>query len=199
MYLPICLSVYLSRLVCRCYSRIPFWKYSNGILLVCDWALFMSVLSVQGTVGWYFKAGYYLPSPSKYSVTQLSWSPAHLGPSFTGIWPVQLAQACFQLTQEPTSKYGGQTGLLIYALHKCICVCVSLDSAVTIATGYGLHGLKVGVQIPVEANIFTSSCRADPLWGPPSLIQVGTGCSFPGGKGPGERSWPLTSPTSAEA
>jgi hypothetical protein len=44
------------------------------------------------------------------------------------------------------------------------------DSAVGIATGYGLEDREVGIQDPVESRIFSSPRRPDRLWGPPSLI-----------------------------
>jgi hypothetical protein len=52
----------------------------------------------------------------------------------------------------------------------------SLDSAVGIATGYGLDGRGVGVRVLVEVRFVSSSRRPDPC-----LI----GGSFPGGKGSG--------------
>jgi hypothetical protein len=45
----------------------------------------------------------------------------------------------------------------------------SRDSAVDIATGYGLDGQGVGVRVPVGTRIFISPRRPDRLWGP--LIQ----------------------------
>jgi hypothetical protein len=62
----------------------------------------------------------------------------------------------------------------------------SYDSVVGIATGYGLDDRGIGVRVPVGARIFSSPCRPDRLWGPPSLL-------FPGGKAAGAWSWPLTS------
>jgi hypothetical protein len=56
------------------------------------------------------------------------------------------------------------------------------DSAVGIATGYGLDDRRVGVRVPVEARIFSSPCRPDRLWGPPILVSNGYQGSFPGGK-----------------
>jgi hypothetical protein len=55
------------------------------------------------------------------------------------------------------------------------------DSSVGIATAYGLDGL-VGVQVPIESRIFSSSQRPHRLWGPPSLLFNGYRGPFPGGK-----------------
>jgi hypothetical protein len=49
----------------------------------------------------------------------------------------------------------------------------SQDSAVGIATGYGLDGRSVGVRVPVGARYFSSARRPDRLWGPPSLLSIG--------------------------
>jgi hypothetical protein len=56
----------------------------------------------------------------------------------------------------------------------------SRDSAVGIATGYGLDDPEVGVRIPMEKKIFTSVCRSD--WGPPTLISNGYRVFFARGK-----------------
>jgi hypothetical protein len=72
-------------------------------------------------------------------------------------------------------------------------MCVSRDSAVGIATGYGLDDWEVGVRVPVGSRIFTSSCCPDWLWGPPNLLYNGFWDLFPGGKAAGAWSWPLTS------
>jgi len=48
------------------------------------------------------------------------------------------------------------------------------------------------VRFPAGAGSF-SPPRPERLWGPPSLLQVGTRGSFPGGKAAGAWSWPLTS------
>jgi hypothetical protein len=56
------------------------------------------------------------------------------------------------------------------------------DSAVGIATGYGLDDRGVGVRVPVGSRIFSSQCRLDLLWGPPNLLSMPTEGSFPGGK-----------------
>jgi hypothetical protein len=68
---------------------------------------------------------------------------------------------------------------------------VSRDSAVGIATGYGLDDWEVGVRVPVR--IITSPYRPDRLWGPPNLLYNGYRELFPGCKAAGAWSWPLTS------
>jgi hypothetical protein len=62
------------------------------------------------------------------------------------------------------------------------------DSAVGIATGYGLVDQRVRVRVPFVARIFTSPCRPDRLWGPPSLLSNGYRGTFLGGKVAEERS-----------
>jgi hypothetical protein len=47
------------------------------------------------------------------------------------------------------------------------------NSAVVIATGYGLDDRRVGVRIPVESRILSSPRRPDWLWGTPRLISKG--------------------------
>jgi hypothetical protein len=49
----------------------------------------------------------------------------------------------------------------------------SRDSAVGIATGYGLEDQEVGVRVPVGSRIFSSPRRPVRLWGPPSLLSNG--------------------------
>jgi hypothetical protein len=57
----------------------------------------------------------------------------------------------------------------------------SWDSAVGIATGYGLDDQGVRVQVSVGARTFTSPCRPDWLWGPPILLwALSTGVKRPG-------------------
>jgi hypothetical protein len=46
----------------------------------------------------------------------------------------------------------------------------SRDSAVGVATGYGLDDRGVGVGVPVGSRIFSSPSRPDWLWGPPNLL-----------------------------
>jgi hypothetical protein len=57
----------------------------------------------------------------------------------------------------------------------------SRDSAVGIATGYGLDDRGVAVRVPVGSRMFSSPRRPDRLWGPPSLLSV-SGALSPGGK-----------------
>jgi hypothetical protein len=44
---------------------------------------------------------------------------------------------------------------------------------VDIATGYRLVDRGIGVRIPVGSRTFSSLCRPDQLWGPPSLLPKG--------------------------
>jgi hypothetical protein len=74
----------------------------------------------------------------------------------------------------------------------------SRNSAVDIATGYGLDDQWVRIRVPVGARIFTSPCRPYRLWGPPSLLSNGyRGTLCPGVKRPG-READHSPPTSAE-
>jgi hypothetical protein len=57
--------------------------------------------------------------------------------------------------------------------------CRIRDSAVGIASGYGLDNREVGVRVPVQAKIFSFACSPDWFLDPPSLRN---GDSFPGGK-----------------
>jgi hypothetical protein len=53
----------------------------------------------------------------------------------------------------------------------------SRDSAVGIATGYGLDDLEVGVQVPLGSRIFSSPRRPNRFCRPPCLLSNGTGGS----------------------
>jgi hypothetical protein len=64
----------------------------------------------------------------------------------------------------------------------------SRDSAVCIATSYGLDDRGVGVQVPVGARIFTSPCRPDRFWGSPNLLSNGHCGLSPGVKRSGRES-----------
>jgi hypothetical protein len=44
------------------------------------------------------------------------------------------------------------------------------DSAIGMATGYGLAGQGVGVRVPIGSKIFTSPRRPHQLWGPPNRL-----------------------------
>jgi hypothetical protein len=61
----------------------------------------------------------------------------------------------------------------------------SRDSAVGIATGYGLNDREVGVRVPVGSKFFTSPYCPDRLWGPPNLLHNGYRGFLPGGKAAG--------------
>jgi hypothetical protein len=61
----------------------------------------------------------------------------------------------------------------------------SRDSAVGIATGYGLDGRGVGVGVPVGTRIFSSLRCPDRLWDPRSLLSNGYQGLFPRGKAAG--------------
>jgi hypothetical protein len=78
----------------------------------------------------------------------------------------------------------------------CLSVVLSRCKAVGsvgIATGYELDDQKVGIPVPAGSRIFTSPCRPDRLWGPPSLLYNGYRGPFPGSKAAGAWNWPLTS------
>jgi hypothetical protein len=66
------------------------------------------------------------------------------------------------------------------------------DNAVGIATGYGLDDRGVGIRVPVGPRIFSSLCRPDWLWGPPSFLSNGYRELFALGKAAGAWRWPLT-------
>jgi ribonuclease BN (tRNA processing enzyme) len=54
--------------------------------------------------------------------------------------------------------------------NPCIVICMRWCSIVSVATGYRLDIIKVGVQVPVGSRIFISPCHADWFWGPPNLL-----------------------------
>jgi hypothetical protein len=55
----------------------------------------------------------------------------------------------------------------------------SRDSAVGIATGYGLDDRGVGVEVPVRSRIFSSPRLPDRRWGAPNLLSSGYPEPFP--------------------
>jgi hypothetical protein len=59
--------------------------------------------------------------------------------------------------------------------------CRSQDSAIGIASGYGLKARRVGVRVAVGARFFSTPQRPDPLWGPPSHLYNGYRVFFPRG------------------
>jgi hypothetical protein len=70
------------------------------------------------------------------------------------------------------------------------------DSAVGIATGYGLDDWGIGVRVPVGSRIFSSPCSPDCFWGPPNFLSNGYRRAFsPGIKRPGRKSDHLLSTT----
>jgi hypothetical protein len=59
------------------------------------------------------------------------------------------------------------------------------DSAVSIATGYGLDDRGVGVRVPVGSRIFFPHVVQIGSGVHPTFYPMGTGGSFPGGKAAG--------------
>jgi hypothetical protein len=82
---------------------------------------------------------------------------------------------------------------LILYFNRTLATMWSRDSAVGIATDYGLDDWGVGNGVPVGSRIFSSANRPERLWGPPNHLSNGYRGSFAGGKAAGAWSWPLTS------
>jgi hypothetical protein len=87
-----------------------------------------------------------------------------------------------------TNNYDNLTELHIpeitnYNIHKVFSVFTSRclvavlnggrDSAVVIATGFGLDDREVGVGVSVGSRMFFSPRRPHRFWGPPSLLDSG--------------------------
>jgi hypothetical protein len=66
---------------------------------------------------------------------------------------------------------------------------MSRDTAVRIATGYGLDGQGVGIQVPIGTKFFSSPRHPNRFWSPPRLLCNGTVCSFLRGKAAAAWSW----------
>jgi hypothetical protein len=173
------------------------WTFEFIKMLGCSWVAAQFAASQEGlsSVSNYF---IFLPSyipPSLYFQFLLSFSPSFPPSFFLTCFFYFFVVDCYILASSADS--------LPKALHYLWSrvrsfACVSFpdgsrDSAVGIATGYGLEDWEVGVWVPVWSRIFTSPCRPDRHWGPPNLLHKGYRELFPGGKAAGAWSWPLTS------
>jgi hypothetical protein len=69
----------------------------------------------------------------------------------------------------------------LLANFALLCRGKSRDSAVGIATGYGLDSRGVGFRVTVGSRIFSSPRRPGRLWGPPSFLSNGYRGLFPRG------------------
>jgi hypothetical protein len=73
-----------------------------------------------------------------------------------------------------TEKFGTKVQYLQNTAHIFLFYTIRYrDSAVGIATGYGLGDRGFGVRVPVASGIFSSLHHPDRLWGPPSLLSYG--------------------------
>jgi hypothetical protein len=116
---------------------------------------------------------------------RLSWCPSRFSSVFPETyWNISSNYA----TNFPSTHISNHLLTIILPFEDA----VSRDSAVGIATGYGLDDWEFGVRVPVGSRIFTSPCRPDRFCGPPNLLYNGYRDLFPGGKAAGAWSWPLT-------
>jgi hypothetical protein len=118
-------------------------------------------------------------------------------PVYTNI-VTHFKNSCEELPVPNSTKIWDNWGRdqMIRNWSKHICppfINLSRDSAVGIATGYGLDSWGVGVPVPLGAKFLFSPRRPHRVWAPPSLLSNGYRGSFPGGKAAGSWSWPLTS------
>jgi hypothetical protein len=79
------------------------------------------------------------------------------------------------------SHSGDQPFVLVQSFYEWY----GRDSAVGVATGYGLDGEGVGVRVPEGASFPSSPCRPDRFWGPPSLLSIWYRGLFSRGKAAG--------------
>jgi hypothetical protein len=107
-------------------------------------------------------------------------------------------------TKDMKLRYNSEVYVASLSVHLCFIswitkrisikfgMCTSRDSAIGIATGYGLDGRGVGVRVPVGWRIFFSPRRHDRFWGPTSLLSSGYPGIYPRSKGAGVWCCPLT-------
>jgi hypothetical protein len=86
------------------------------------------------------------------------------------IIPRQLLQLGTSSSVHDADPYGIIRNLLDFIFRLLRIFLGSRDSAVGIATGYGLDYQGGGSSSPGGAKIFTSPYRPDRLWGPPNLL-----------------------------
>jgi hypothetical protein len=81
---------------------------------------------------------------------------------------------------------------IVYLLPCDSSMFKSRNSAVGIATGYGLDNRGVGIRVPVGLRIFTLHLVQTGSGVQPTSYLMGSWGSFPGGKSSRGVSWPLT-------
>jgi hypothetical protein len=99
---------------------------------------------------------------------------------------VILLRACM-LRALPNNGRCLQSHRLATGLYSTILLYLKLwDSAVGMATDYGLDGRRFGVRVPVGARFFPPCVVQTDSGAHPSSNPIGAGGSFPGGKAAGE-------------